>query len=172
MNIGSLCTREVITIDGGASLAQAAALMRRHHVGALVVTGETELGTAVVGVVTDRDLVVQALAGASTSAAPTVGALMHAPAVTVGDDSGVGAALEQMQRHGLRRLLVTDAQGQLVGIVSLDDIVAGLAAAIGLAAQVIGAARDREARERAEAPPPPPLPRLHIPAMGTAGWKV
>lgn len=170
MNVGSLCTRHVVTVDHRAPLSEGAALMRQHHVGALVVTTLTEVGTTVVGVITDRDLVVEALAAGTATSDVRVGQMMHEPPVTVSEAAGLDQALEHMQRQGVRRLLVTDEAGQLAGIVTLDDLVAGLAAALGLLAQVISAGRDREARGRPGLPPPP-LPRLHIPAIGTAGWR-
>jgi CBS domain-containing protein len=62
MQIGEVCSREVVYCDRGASVVEVAKLMRNHHVGDLIVA-ESRDGTLVpVGVVTDRDLVVKVLA--------------------------------------------------------------------------------------------------------------
>jgi CBS domain-containing protein len=73
MNIGSICQRRLVTIERTNSLAQAATLMRERHVGALVVTTSTAEGPRVDGIVTDRDLVVGALAEGLDAASVTVG---------------------------------------------------------------------------------------------------
>lgn len=62
MNIGEICTQEVVMADRAMSLQQAAALMRQHHVGALVVTASSADAVQAVGMVTDRDLVIEARA--------------------------------------------------------------------------------------------------------------
>jgi len=64
---------------------------------------------------------------------------------------------------------VSGAQGQLVGIVALDDLLAACAEQLGALAQVVKVSLAREVQERA-ALAAPPLPPLRVPAMGTAGW--
>lgn len=169
MKIASLCTRRVVTVDANASLAQAAALMREHHVGALVVTTQTAEGLAVSGLVTDRDLVLDVLARGLDPAGRRIGALASATVASVAEDDDASTAIATMQRAGVRRLLVTDADGRLAGIVSIDDLLRGFANEFAGLAGVIRAGVDREAGETL---PVPPLPTelLRIPAMGTAGW--
>ena len=60
MDIATVCQRQVVTINAGASLREAALLMRERHVGALVVTDSAQTPRAL-GVVTDRDLAIEAL---------------------------------------------------------------------------------------------------------------
>lgn len=62
MNIADICTRQLVLADKDASLQQAASLMREHHVGTLVVVEHTNAGLQAVGVVTDRDVVIDAVA--------------------------------------------------------------------------------------------------------------
>lgn len=62
MHIGTICTRHIVSIDAQRTLTEAARLMREQHVGTLVVTCPTARGTEVCGIVTDRDLVIDALA--------------------------------------------------------------------------------------------------------------
>lgn len=168
MNIGSICTRTVVTVDRAAPLPDAARLMREHHVGALVVTQhQAEVG-AVIGVVTDRDLSVEVLARGLDAAAVQVGQLLRTPVVAVPETAALDEAVALMQQHGVRRLLVTGAQGQLSGIVSLDDLLVAFAAQVGVLAQVVRSGIDREQQARPTVSPP--IPPLRIPAMGTAGW--
>ena len=169
MNIGSICTRTVVTVDRAAPLPEAARLMREHHVGALVVTQQVAEGTAVIGVVTDRDLSVEVLARGIDAGTVQVGQVLSSPVLAVAETSPLDEAVLLMQQHGVRRLLVTGAQGQLSGIVSLDDLLVALATQIGVLSQVVRAGLDREAQSR-PAVAPPPIPPLRIPAMGTAGW--
>jgi len=73
MNIASICQRRIVTIDSSRSLAEAAALMRDRHVGALVVTAGTPEGQRVVGIATDRDLVIHVLANGLDASVVEVG---------------------------------------------------------------------------------------------------
>jgi len=167
MNIGSICQRRLVTIDSGSSLAQAAALMRERHVGALVVTTGTAEGPRVDGVVTDRDLVVSALAEGLDAASVDIGDLASERLVSVNELDDLSDAVAAMQASGVRRLLVTDDEEQLTGIVSLDDLLAAYATEIDGLAKVIRSGIEREA---ADAEPEAPEPPLRVPAVGTAGW--
>jgi CBS-domain-containing membrane protein len=169
MTIASICTRTVVTVDAASTLTEAARRMREHHVGALVVTQTAPQGTAVVGVVTDRDLAVEVLARGAGGSSAHVGSLVRGPLVAVSEDAGLADAVAQMQQHGVRRLLVSGAQGQLVGIVSLDDLLGAYASQLASLAQVVQAGLAREVQERATVAAPP-VPPLRVPAMGTAGW--
>jgi CBS domain-containing protein len=170
MSVSELCSRDLVTIDASASPAEAAQLMRQHHVGALVVTAPAGEGRAVRGVVTDRDLAVQLLAHGPGGAPARVGDLASTPPVAVAEQASLAEALSVMQSHGVRRLLVTAADGHLSGLLSLDDVWPALARQVALAAEVARAGAAREAAARPVAPTPP-LPRVQVPAVGTAGWR-
>jgi len=169
MNVGSICTRRVVTVDTNASLAHAAALMRDHHVGALVVTAQRAEGLHVGGIVTDRDLVVDLLANGLSPSAGRVGDLASASPASVSESDDLARAIAALQQAGVRRLLVTDADQRLAGILSFDDVVQALAQQF---AGLAGALRVGLEHEAAVPKPAPALPPglLRIPAMGTAGW--
>ena len=146
MDIASLCQRRVVTIEADASLRKAAALMREHHVGALVVTDAADT-PRVVGVVTDRDLAIEVLARGPDGSALSIGDIASNSLVSVAGSATVQEAVDAMERHGVRRLLVTDDGNGVMGFVSADDLVEAIAAQMsGLAA----ALRSGMARERAE----------------------
>jgi CBS domain-containing protein len=164
MDLASLCQREVIGIAAEASLADAAALMGAEHVGALVVmTGDTP--PKVVGLVTDRDLALEALAGKRAAVPLQVGYLAKSPPVAVPSKAGVREALATMERAGVRRLLVVDDDGGVVGIVSTDDLVGAVAEELETLARALRVNIEREKSPRGPARSPPPA-RPVFPAFG------
>lgn len=99
-NIGSICRRRIVSIDAAGSLVQAAGLMREHHVGALVVTTQTDEGPRVSGIVTDRDLVIDALARGLDGSTVTIADLASQAIASVGEDDDLSDALAVMQDSG------------------------------------------------------------------------
>jgi CBS domain-containing protein len=129
MKIEDLFTHGVIATFPSATLDEAADTMRKYHVGALLVMEEEEDGARFpVGMVTDRDMVVQAVANGLSPGAVTVGDVMTRELVTIESTADVPAALERMRTAGVRRLVVTDPNGELAGVLSVDDVIDGLAA--------------------------------------------
>jgi CBS domain-containing protein len=123
MAIGDLCTRDVVYIGRNESAADAARLMREHHVGSLVVLDPARPGGRPVGMVTDRDIVVGIVAlGVDAGTTPVEG-LMRPGVACIGEDEGIGRALALMKAEGVRRLPVVDAGGALVGLVAADDLI-------------------------------------------------
>jgi CBS domain-containing protein len=165
MNIGSICKRHLVTIDAAAPLQQAAQRMREHHVGALVVTA----GDQVAGILTDRDLAIEVLARGLDAAHQNAGSLARSPLVAAREDESLDGAVARMQAAGVRRLVVQDAQGHLVGLVSFDDLLPACIAPLARLADTIRQGLEHEAAQRG-ALAAPPRPVLRVPAMGTAGW--
>jgi len=169
MNIESICSRHVISVEGNEPLQHAAALMREHHVGCVVVTENVAGAAHVKGLVTDRDLAIEVLArGGDASQAP-VARFVQGPPVAISLHADVAQAVQAMQSAGVRRLLVQDDAGRLVGLLSIDDLVQALAVPLAGLAQVLrqGLLHEIQARGQLAAPP---QPVVHVPAMGTAGW--
>jgi len=154
MNIASICQRDIVTVDADASLRDAAALMRDHHVGALVVT-EGEVAPSVKGVVTDRDLAIEVLALELDPAAIRIGELATGAPVAVAGNGSLQDAVALMEEHGVRRLLVTAAGGGVIGFVSADDLVVAMAAEVGGLARALRAGIAREQAERPALAPRP-----------------
>ncbi|MBL8325277.1 MAG: CBS domain-containing protein [Rubrivivax sp.] len=170
MNAESLCSRHIVSLDGRESLQRAAQLMRDHHVGAIVVTEEKAEGVRVSGIVTDRDLAIEVLARGGDASRVPVSRLVSGPPVGVDARAGVEHAVRAMEAVGVRRLLVHDEAGHLVGLLSLDDLLPALAAPLAGLAAVMRQGTEREAARR-DTLAPPARPVLRVPAMGTAGWK-
>jgi CBS domain-containing protein len=167
MNIGSLCKRPLVTVDAGASLRDAAMAMRTNHVGALLVTAEADGGASAVGIVTDRDLVVEALARGREATDTAVGALASRHLVAVPASHDVVQAVETMRGAGVRRLLVTDAAGHVVGLVATEDLLEALVEPLRALVGSLRGGIEREGAERGAIAPPRPRP-VFLP-MGTPG---
>jgi len=129
MNIGGLCHRNPITVGRVDELNKAAQLMRAHHIGYLVVIeADTVDGRQrPVGVLTDRDIVVTVVARETDPRSLCVGDIMTPQPVTVSETDSVEKTLREMRRVGVRRLPVVGKHGELVGIVSIDDVLDFLA---------------------------------------------
>jgi predicted transcriptional regulator len=148
MSIGKLCNREVIVVDCNKDALDAAKLMREHHVGDLVAI-EQRGGIAVpVGIITDRDLVLEVLAQSIDPTSVTVGDIMSADIQTAQEDDDLFEALDGMADKGVRRLLIVNEQGGLEGILTMDDVLELVSEQISALVNVIGRQQNRERRIR------------------------
>jgi Predicted signal-transduction protein containing cAMP-binding and CBS domains len=142
MKVERVYTRRVLATTRNASIAEAAAAMRRFKVGALLVMDEANGKPArPVGIVTDRDLALEGFASESL----TVGTAMTPVVATVRESADIHEALGVMRAHGVRRLIVTDEGGEVRGIISIDDIVDGLSVDLAAAAAVLRGEIKRDA---------------------------
>lgn len=146
MNIGTICTRDVVTVDQESSLQEVAQNMLDKHVGAVIVTGSTLQGTTVIGVVTDRDLALHVLTQKHNGNSIRIGTLCSGRLVAIPLDASLSDAVLAMESEGVRRLLVTGDQKELVGLVSLDDLIEAWATDMSRLAQSLKKARAREIR--------------------------
>lgn len=149
MLAGDICNRIVVVAERSLSLVQAAQLMRQRHVGCLVVVDETGAGRLVVGMLTDRDIVTAVVANELDPTQLAVGDVMSRELISVLEDDSIKDMLVTMRRKGIRRLPVVKAHGVLVGLVTLDDVLALMAEQLREMAAVIETEALRERRERA-----------------------
>ena len=123
MTIGKVCNREVVFIHAQASVPEAARLMREHHVGDLVVTKEKTGKRVPVGIVTDRDIVLEVIAEGVGMDDVNVGDIMSDNLVTARESDGLLETIKVMRAKGIRRLPVVNDDHELVGILSVDDLI-------------------------------------------------
>jgi CBS domain-containing protein len=124
MKMGQVCNRHVVHIRKDDRVLEAARRMRDEHVGDLVVVDDREGTKVPVGILTDRDIVVGLLAkNLEVLEELYVGDVLTREIVTAGDSEDVADAIERMRVHGIRRMPVVDANGGLVGIFTLDDVI-------------------------------------------------
>lgn len=147
MTIATLCRRDIVAVDADASPITAANLMRDNHVGALVVT-EGNDPARVIGVVTDRDLVIEVLARGLDPLAVSVGKLTQGALIDVPATASVRETLEAMQLGGVRRVLVVEEDGSVLGIVSADDLVGSISGELESLALALRCGFGREIGER------------------------
>jgi CBS domain-containing protein len=114
-------TREPAVCEAVESIAKAADLMKREDVGAVPVV-DSMASRHVVGIVTDRDIVVKVVAGGRDVHAATVREAMTANPAVCREDEDVSRAVAQMAERKVRRMPVVDAQGRLSGIIAQADI--------------------------------------------------
>jgi CBS domain-containing protein len=149
MSIGEICSRETVFTTRDTTVATAARLMRHHHVGTLVVVEEMNGGRRVpVGIVTDRDVVIEVMATGLDPNAITVGDIMGPELVTARESEGVLETMQIMRYKGVRRLPIVDKDGQLVGIVSIDDLLEVLAEEFSELAKIMAREQARETSSR------------------------
>jgi signal-transduction protein with cAMP-binding, CBS, and nucleotidyltransferase domain len=148
MPIGEICNVDVICCDAKASVSDVAKLMREHHVGDVIVTGMQAQSRVPLGIVTDRDIVVEAVAPGIDLGLITAGDVMTSPLMTVDENAGLFETLELMRSLKVRRLPVVREDGTLFGIVTADDIVNLLSVELAMVSRVMAKQPDVERRVR------------------------
>jgi CBS domain-containing protein len=148
MSVGEYCNREVVITERGTEIREAAKLMRQRHVGDLVVVERRGDEAIPIGVVTDRDLVIEVLAQELDMEAVTVGDVMSMEIVTARETEELWDTLNRMRSQGIRRMPVVNERGGLEGIITADDIVEVIAEGVMDLAKLIRREREREARQR------------------------
>jgi len=131
MHIGEICTVHTICCTRDDTVQSAAMLMRRHHVGDLVVVDADGGGSVPVGILTDRDIVMAVIAPGLDPASLLAGDVMSDDLLTASESDDVYETIERMRLRGIRRVPVVDASGNLSGIVSADDLLEFLAEEMG-----------------------------------------
>ena len=148
MAIGEICNRDVVIMRRDESVLDAAKLMRQHHVGDVIVVEDRKDKRVPVGIVTDRDVVVEVMAPELDPSAITVGDIMGPELAMVSESTGLFEAIQYMRTKGVRRLPVVDAHNGLVGILALDDLLELLSEEMLAIAKLVRLERQKEARSR------------------------
>jgi CBS domain-containing protein len=107
-----------------------------------------EYKAAPLGIITDRDIVIEVLGKGLDPAVTLVSTLIRTPVVIANQDEDSSHALERMRTHGVRRLPVVSASGALVGIVTVDDLLKRLAADASALVDVMSREQTHEERAR------------------------
>ena len=148
MLLRDVCTPDVVYCSASLRVIEAAHLMRHKHVGDLVVVEDPDGDRIPLGIVTDRDIVVEVLGNDLDPAHTTVADIMRAPVVIAADSEDTEQVMERMRMHGVRRIPVVGTGGTLVGIVTLDDLVKVLATDAGILLDIVAKAQTHEHRAR------------------------
>jgi CBS domain-containing protein len=148
MPVGELCIRQVVIAPRDTSVLSAAKLMRQYHVGDLVVTDETAGRRVPVGIVTDRDIVLEVLGQELDAASLSLNDIMTGDLIAVREHEGVFQTIQLMRAKGVRRAPVVNGEGALVGIVSVDDLIELLAEELSELVKLVSREQKREAEMR------------------------
>jgi len=116
--VADVMTRRIVYLSGDTMLDEAAQAMRDQGIGDVVVTE----GPTLAGLVTDRDIVVRAIAEGLPAQTTTLASIASRELIMVKQSATVEEAVQAMRERGVRRLLVCDADRNLVGIISLSDV--------------------------------------------------
>lgn len=148
MTIGEICNRDTVFIKREGSIGEAARIMRENHLGDLIVVEEKGIRRLPVGMLTDRDLVIEILAKGIDPATVTVGDIMNSDLLTTQEGDDTYQTMQRMRTKGVRRLPVVDAGGSLVGIVTINDFLDLLSSELTALARAVTQEQRRERRAR------------------------
>ena len=112
--------RDIIGIADSAILAEAAAILAQHHIGALVVQ---DSGGALAGIFSERDLVRAVAEDGPLALSRAIAAYMSRQVTTCSQDDTVEALMEMMTRGRFRHVPVLDERQRLAGMISIGDVV-------------------------------------------------
>jgi CBS domain-containing protein len=127
LTAGEICKRKVTVGYKQTSVVAAAQLMREDHVGSLVVVDDENGSRQVCGMVTDRDIVMSGIATGLDPDPLRLEDIMSERVVTVNEADALPDLMRSMREHGVRRVPVVGLQDELMGIVTMDDVLKILA---------------------------------------------
>ncbi|MEU5721013.1 CBS domain-containing protein [Micromonospora sp. NPDC047738] len=116
--VSDVMTKQVVYLPAETMLDEAARVMKESDIGDVVVTD----GATLAGMLTDRDIVVRAVAERANPATTTIGSVITREVVMIEQHATASEAATLMRERNIRRVLVCDSDRKLVGIVSLGDL--------------------------------------------------
>jgi len=120
--VGELMTRDPVMVEPDATVKEAARMMRDRDIGAVLVADRGQL----VGVLTDRDIVVRGIAEKGDPSSTKVMDIVSKEVETVKPNDSVEKAVKKMRSKAMRRIPVVDERGKPVGIVTIGDLAVDL----------------------------------------------
>ncbi|NRO96964.1 CBS domain-containing protein [Paraburkholderia sp. NMBU_R16] len=151
MKVSDIYTPATVHIPTSCNLQDAAIQMRDQHVGALIATSGGAINR-IAGIVTDRDIVLQAVAFGAALNDMLVADVMTPHVVVIGTDADLTDAMQTMSSHGVRRLAVTNAEQDIVGVLSLDDVIEAIGRDLVLLSSIVRCEQNRESSGSVQAP--------------------
>lgn len=146
MQVGEYCNKEVIIMGKYEAPLEAACLMRKHNVGDVIIVEDYDNDKTPVGIITDRDIVLEIVALEVDPMAISVIDITRRPFVTVNETDDICECTVHMKYHGVRRAPVVNDRGFLVGIITIDDIVEILSDQLNDVVSLVSYQQDHEHR--------------------------
>jgi len=153
MSIGEFCNRDVIVAKEDTGIVEIARLMREYHVGNVVIVDESQGNRVPVGIITDRDIVIEVIGEDVSLGSVTARDVMSYELVTTRETEGLWETLQRMRLKGIRRMPVVNEHGALVGIITVDDILELLCGEFNDLIKIVIREQDRERQTRASGVP-------------------
>ena len=116
-----IMTSEVVVVSSTDTVQKAAELMKQHDIGPLPVV-EDEASRKLIGIITDRDIVINVLAQKKDASKTRVSEAMTPGPVTCRETESLNDALEKMSSYQVRRIPVVDENNRIVGIIAQADV--------------------------------------------------
>lgn len=148
MSIGEFCTKNVVVAEKDVGIVELAQLMRKYHVGDVVIVEKVVDRMLPLGIVTDRDIVVEVVAAEVDLEAITAGDLMSIELITGKQKDGLWDTLQLMLSQGIRRLPVVSDGGFLEGILTVDGLIGLLADELAILSKIVGRGQKFEEENR------------------------
>lgn len=123
MFVGEMCNRQVVICGPDDSIQNAAELMRDNHVGDVIVVEHKEGKHYPIGILTDRDIVIEVLAEGVNLSDIAVKDVMSSELISVKEDDFIIETIEKMRDKGVRRVPVVNQEDGLEGILAVDDTI-------------------------------------------------
>ena len=136
MSVGEFCNREVVVTERTTNIVKVAQIMRQQHVGDVIIVDSTSGVTKPVGIITDRDIVLELIACEVPLHTVTAGDVMSYDLMTAREHDGVWDTIRRMRGAGIRRVPVVNDEGGLEGILAVDDLLELLADELAMLAKV------------------------------------
>jgi CBS domain-containing protein len=122
MTVGKFCNRDVVVTRKDSTIMEVAKLMRQHHVGDIVIVDSNTDQPKPIGIITDRDIVVELIACDVPLGDVLVGDVMSYELVTAHEQDSIWDAMNMMRTKGIRRLPIVNEEEGLEGIITVDDL--------------------------------------------------
>jgi predicted transcriptional regulator len=122
MKVGDICKREVTVIEKKESLLKAGRRMRESHLGSLIVVEKEGDPSIPMGILTDRDILMQVLTEGVPLEKISVEDIMTTDLVTAKENDSIYDTVQKMRQRGIRRIPVVDSRRNLIGILTADDL--------------------------------------------------
>lgn len=148
MLAGEYCSRNVIVSGRGDSIVKVAELMRDHHVGDVLVVDANNGDQIPVGIITDRDIVIEVIAADVDIHELVVEDIMNYKLITALDTDDLMTVIKRMRAYGIRRIPVINQAGYVVGMLSTDDIIDVIAEQLIDVEQIFENEQSRERKNR------------------------
>jgi len=145
MKVGEYCKHGVVTVSSTADIVEVAKTMRDEHVGFLVVVNDGDPQRKPVGVLTDRDIVLQVCAQEVDPHSVTAADVMSNKPLVASESDDLNEVMQAMRIAGFRRVPVLTNAGSLTGVIAMDDTVDIVA---GLMCDIAGSIRNEQRQER------------------------